>query len=291
MEKDFEEEQKKQKRKAWLSFAKLIGLMIVLLVAAAFVNRYLFYVVIAIYALMVIYAAVQAGTNYVGPLKVLATTVIRRQYKPEKRKGEIVFYGASNFTYWSTMEQDIPGFKVQNHGFGGSDDAGLMKYAEKLLYPYDPKIVVFQTGSNDYVHVDGSDEEKIAFCMKRKKEMFETFHKRLPKAKFLVLAGILLPGRSQYLELTKEINRQLRELCESNDYMTYVDAEDMTYQNGSFDKSLFQEDKIHLTPEARVRWAEEYIIPALETAVAGLGAEGESLRKEAAPETEQEKKA
>lgn len=52
---------------------------------------------IAIYALMVIYAAVQAGTNYVGPLKVLATTVIRRQYKPEKRKGEIVFYGASQF--------------------------------------------------------------------------------------------------------------------------------------------------------------------------------------------------
>ena len=121
--------------------------------------------------------------------------------------------------------------------------------------------------------------------------MFETFHKRLPKAKFLVMAGILLPGRSQYLELTKEINRQLRELCESNDYMTYVDAEDMTYQSGSFDKSLFQEDKIHLTPEARVRWAEEYIIPALETAVAELGAEGESLRKEAAPETEQGKKA
>ena len=40
-----------------------------------------------------------------------------------------------------------------------------------------------------------------------------------------------------------------------------------------------------------MRWAEEYIIPALETAVAGLGAEGESLRKEAAPEREQEKKA
>ena len=32
--------------------------------------------------------------------------------------------------------------------------------------------------------------------------------------------------------------------------MTYVDAEDMTYQNGSFDKSLFRRDKIHLTPEA-----------------------------------------
>ena len=64
----------------------------------------------------------------------------------------------------------------------------------------------------------------------------------------------------------------------------------MTYQNGSFDKSLFQEDKIHLTPEARVRWADEYIIPALEVAVTELGEEGESLRREKISEIAQGKR-
>lgn len=45
---------------------------------------------------------------------------------------------------------------IQNHGFGGSDDQDLMDCAPDLLYPYNPGIVVFQTGSNDYVHVKGN---------------------------------------------------------------------------------------------------------------------------------------
>lgn len=258
----------KEKAKTIAPVIMVLVLMVLLLVAAAWVNTGLLIALIVIYVLMVIYGFYQAGIHYVGPMKGLAIGRIARKYKAAAHKGEIVFYGASNFTLWETMEEDLRAFKVQNHGFGGSDDAGLMKYASRILYPYEPKIVVFQTGSNDYVNVQGSDEEKIAFCMKRKKEMFALFHERLPEAKFLVMAGILLPGRAEYLELTKEVNRQLKELCESTDYMTYVDSEDMTYQNGEFDESLFVKDNIHLTPEARVRWAQEYIIPALEQTVA-----------------------
>ena len=242
-------------------------LMILLLAAAAWVNLWLFWALCAVYILMAVYGFYQAGMHYIGPFKGLAIGKIVRAYRAAQHKGEIVFYGASNFTFWETMEEDLKEYKVQNHGFGGSDDAALMKYASRILYPYEPKIVVFQTGSNDYVNVQGSDEEKIAFFMKRKKEMFALFHERLPEAKFLVMAGILLPGRAEYLELTKEVNRQLKELCESTDYMTYVDSEDMTYQNGEFDESLFVKDNIHLTPEARIRWAQEYIIPALEQTV------------------------
>ena len=93
----------------------------------------------------------------------------------------------------------------------------------------------------------------------------------------MIMAGILLPGRAQYLEMTREINRQLKELCEKTDYLTYVDAEDMTWKNGEFDRSLFVSDQIHLTPEARIRWAREYIIPALERTIEAYHLD--SLRK------------
>lgn len=255
------------KAKAAAPVIMVLVLMVLLLAAAAWVNMWLFWALVVIYVLMALYSLYQAGIHYVGPWKGLAVEKIARKYRAKDRKGEIVFYGASNFTLWETMEEDLKGFKVQNHGFGGSDDAGLMKYAEKILYPYEPKIVVFQTGSNDYVNVPGDDQEKITFCMNRKREMFQQFHERLPEAKFLVMSGIFLPGRAQYLELTREINRQLRMMCEETEYMTYVDAEDMTYQDGEFDSSLFLRDQIHLTPEARIRWAKEYIIPALKRAV------------------------
>lgn len=259
-----EKRKQKKKRGMMIQTGMVLVLMLLLLAAAAWLNRWLFIALLVLYLLMAVYGFYQAGIHYIGPFKGLAVGKIARTYRAAERRGEIIFYGASNFTFWETMEEDLKDYKVQNHGFGGSDDAGLIRYADRLLYPYEPKIVVFQTGSNDYVNMQGSDQEKAALCMERKKEMFARFHEHLPEAKFLVMSGILLPGREQYLELTKEINRQLKELCEKTTYLTYVDAEDMTYQNKVFDRSLFVADQIHLTPEARIRWAQEYIIPALE---------------------------
>lgn len=102
---------------------------------------------------------------------------IEEQYSTEC-KDEIIFYGASNFSLWEQLDEDLKeyGFIVQNHAFGGSTDQDLIDHADRLLYPYQPKIVVLQTGSNDYVHLNGTDEEKAETCMKQKKEMYETFH-------------------------------------------------------------------------------------------------------------------
>ena len=47
----------------------------------------------------------------------LEEKVILQKYDFETRKGEIVFYGASNFRLWTEMENDLSEYKVQNHGF------------------------------------------------------------------------------------------------------------------------------------------------------------------------------
>ena len=73
------------------------------------------------------------------------------RYPAEEYQNGIIFYGASNFRLWKSMANDLEGYPVQNHGFGGSTDALLVRYADQLLYPYAPRIVFFQTGSNDYV--------------------------------------------------------------------------------------------------------------------------------------------
>ncbi len=79
-----------------------------------------------------------------------------------------------------------------------------------------PAIVFFQTGANDYVSLKGTAAEKVAACMDYKKQMFAEIHKQLPVAKLVVMSGLLLPGRSEYRELTEEINRALAALCEKN---------------------------------------------------------------------------
>lgn len=206
---------------------------------------------------------VRMGLHFMGPLRHLAVDKIKLRYPSDEHQKGILFYGASNFARWKDLESDLTGLPVQNHGFGGSTDKDLIRYAEEILFPYDPRIVVFQTGSNDYVQEKGTDEEKIQICMERKINMFHEFHERLPEAHFVVMSGLLLPGRSQFLDLTLEINRRLSELCAATPWMTYIDAGDMTYSYGEYAEDLFVKDRIHLNRDGQRRWADHYIRPAL----------------------------
>lgn len=192
---------------------------------------------------------------------------IAEKYDANERQGEIIFYGASNFRLWTDMEDDLSEYKVQNHAFGGSTDKLLVEYADKLLYPYNPSIVFFQTGSNDYVSLSGTDEEKVKACMEYKKQMFDTFHEKCPNAKFVVMSGLLLPGRSEYTELTQKVNDELEKYCDSKDYMYFVDSEDMTYQDGEYREDLFIKDGIHLNHTGQLLWRDEYIKPALDKVI------------------------
>ena len=194
---------------------------------------------------------------------------ILKTYDADSRQNEIVFYGASNFRLWKEMDEDMKPFIVQNHGFGGSTDQDLMKRADRLLYPYHPAIVVFQTGSNDCAQIKGTDDEIYNQVIERKLKMFETFHERMPDAKFVVISGILMSGRTEYEGIIKRVNQRLRELADQTDYLYFVDAEEMTLdEEGNPIPDMFISDGIHLTHDSRVRWANEYIKPVLETILA-----------------------
>ena len=207
-----------------------------------------------------------------GPFSFLHTwdadvEKLRQTYPAEENQNGIIFYGASNFRMWTEMENDLPEYRVQNHGFGGCTDQDLAHYADKLLYPYNPAIVFFQTGSNDYVSLKGTDAEKVAACMDYKKQMFAEIHDQLPDAKLVVMSGLLLPGRSEYRELTEEINKALAALCEETDYLWFVDASAMTWDGQRCAEELFIKDGIHLNHEGQVLWMRDYIRPMIEALI------------------------
>lgn len=207
-----------------------------------------------------------------GPFSFLHTwdadvEKLRQTYPAEENQNGIIFYGASNFRMWTEMENDLPEYRVQNHGFGGCTDKDLAHYADKLLYPYHPAIVFFQTGSNDYVSLKGTDAEKVAACMDYKKQMFAEIHDQLPDAKLVVMSGLLLPGRSEYRELTEEINKALAALCEETDYLWFVDASAMTWDGQCYAEELFIKDGIHLNHEGQALWMRDYIRPMIEALI------------------------
>lgn len=103
--------------------------------------------------------------------------------------------------------------------------------------------------------------------------MFTTFHERLPEAKIVVMGGLLLPGRSQYTALTQSINDALEALCAKYDYMTFVNAEEMTFDGENYTEELFIDDGIHLNHDGQLLWCNNYIRPAIENLIEEYGLE------------------
>src|SRR5688572_8430374 len=60
-----------------------------------------------------------------------------------------VFIGSSSIVRWPDLEQDFPGAKVINRGFGGSQLADSVYYADRIVIPYRPRTVVLYAGDND----------------------------------------------------------------------------------------------------------------------------------------------
>jgi lysophospholipase L1-like esterase len=207
-------------------------------------------IVIAITLFFIIPIIIQ-GFSFTGPLKSLATLSITERYNSKKQTEEVVFYGASNFTRWKTMESDLSPYAVQNHGFGGSTDVDLMNYAGRLLYPYKPYAVFLQNGTNDYLSGETAQE-----MMKYKDKMYTAFREELPDSYFVVLSGLPLPGRSQFWEREQEVNAALKKYCASHDKMLFVDAtEALTAPTGGFKPEYFADDGIHLNAAGQKAWA------------------------------------
>src|SRR5579883_2356521 len=56
--------------------------------------------------------------------------------------GGVLFVGSSSIRLWTTLAQDFPELPVINRGFGGSQIADSIRYADRIVFPYRPKMIV-----------------------------------------------------------------------------------------------------------------------------------------------------
>ncbi len=182
--------------------------------------------------------------------------------KYEGRTGEIVFYGPSNIQMWYSLEEDMLPYRAQNHGMGGCVDAEMIRYAPRMLYPFRPGVVFFQTGSNDLA--SGLKLEQI---LQNKKEMYSLFLENMPGTKLVVMSGLPLPGRQEYWADTVKVNELLRGLCAETERMHFMDATDVmlsaegpenmktsTGDGRYFTPAYYRMDQIHLNKKGHDVW-------------------------------------
>lgn len=114
----------------------------------------------------------------------------------------VLFAGASGIRLWKTLEQDFPEHKVINRGFGGSQISDNIHYADRIIIPYKPRLIVFQAGGNDIAA--GKSPEQVAEDFK---VFVEKVRGKLPDVKIAYFSIQPSPARVTQMDKQKVANK------------------------------------------------------------------------------------
>jgi lysophospholipase L1-like esterase len=166
-------------------------------------------------------------------------------------RNEIVFVGSSSIVRWD-LKQYFPEFgpKAINRGFGGSLLADSVKYAERIVIPYKPRIVVLYAGDNDIG--GGAKPAQVAALFTR---FVQKVHGALPQTKIVFISIKPSIQRWAMINEIRESNRLIKDYISKNKGLVYVDIDPQSIgPDGKPRPELLVEDGLHLTPEGYKIW-------------------------------------
>jgi lysophospholipase L1-like esterase len=175
--------------------------------------------------------------------EVAAYEASDRQSPPPK--DGILFIGSSTIRLWKTLAEDYPNLKVINRGFGGTEIVDSTHFADRLIFPHEPRQIFLRAGGND-IHAGRTPRQVAADFA----EFVRVVRTRLPKAEILYISVSPAPSRWGESDKYRELNRLIREMALSMPRVGFVDTFDMVLRpDGSARPELFVKDRLHFSPE------------------------------------------
>jgi lysophospholipase L1-like esterase len=167
--------------------------------------------------------------------------------------GGIVFVGSSTFTHWTTVKRDLPQYPIINRGFGGSQLADSVYFADRIITKYKPKTVVVYAGDNDLA--SGAKPAQIARDFE---ELVERIHATLPDTKIAFVAVKPSPSRLALFDAQRRTNQLVRAIIDRDkEHLSYIDVvTPMMGLDGRPRRELFLNDQLHMAPKGYQVWSE-----------------------------------
>lgn len=170
------------------------------------------------------------------------------EHPPEK--GGIVFVGSSSIRKWTTLAADFPQHRVFNRGFGGSEIADSVHFAERIVIPYAPRMVVLYAGGND---LNGGKSPELVFADFR--AFFEKVRAALPEAEFAYISIAGNPKRWAQVEQVKAVNTMAEAFLKERPRAHFINVfPKMLGSDGLPLPNIFVEDKLHMNAEGYALW-------------------------------------
>jgi len=164
--------------------------------------------------------------------------------------GQIVFAGSSSIRLWD-VERYFPGLTIINRGFGGSQLSDLVRYADRIVIAYKPRIVVVYAGDNDIY--GGATSEQVAI---RFEQFVRTVRAALPEVRIIFIGIKPSLQRWAVVERMRLANGLIRGFAGHDDNIAFVDVDQaMLGWEETPRPELFVPDGLHLTAHGYELWS------------------------------------
>jgi lysophospholipase L1-like esterase len=165
-------------------------------------------------------------------------------------RGSVLFVGSSSIRVWPNLKADFPGIDVLQRGFGGSTLEEVDHYAQRIVLPYCPRLIILYAGDNDLA--EGRTPEQILAD-------FKTFvglvRPPMPKTRIVFVSIKPSTARVALLGKMRETNALVRQYIATDPSLTYVDVfTPMLGATGIPRSELFQSDGLHMNAQGYAIW-------------------------------------
>ena len=166
------------------------------------------------------------------------------------QRDAVVFVGSSSIVKWKSLTEDFRGMSVVNRGFGGSELADSVEFADEIVIPYHPRAVVLYAGDNDIAAGKSAEAVLSDFRAFRSK-----VHAGVPTARIYYLSIKYSPSRAKFQSTMRQANSLIAADCASTDYCTFVDVNSpLLDAHGQPRPELFEADQLHMKADTYALW-------------------------------------
>ncbi len=153
----------------------------------------------------------------------------------------ILLLGDSQFYRWKTVAEDLPDFTIVNRGIDSFQISDLVYFADRLMTPYHPRMIVLHVGGND-VHNGRSPEQVLSDF----KVFVAKTRARWPAIPIAFTSLTPGPGRWEEAPKRKETNRVIKEYITTQPNLFFIDLWDaMLTPDGQPRKDIWVADGVH----------------------------------------------
>ena len=213
--------------------------------------------------LLTISGAVSAQTDRAAQWKPDIDALTANDVSHPPPQHGVLFVGSSSIKNWTpTLAGDFPHIPVIDRGFGGSQLADSTRFADRIIVPYRPDVVVIYAGDNDINDGRTSDQVIEDF-----KQFVARVRKDLPTAAIVYITIKPSTSRWKLWPQMKAANDGIAAWAKTQKDVRVVDvASRMLDAHGQPRPELLLDDGLHMRPAGYAIW-----IDALKPVLAAYG--------------------